>query len=517
MQEMAIGIDLGTTFSAVAYLDETGRPTTLSNGEGDKLTPSVLLFEGDDVIVGKEALKAIATDAELIALCAKRELGNQSFHKPLGGRQYPPETLEAWVLNKIRLDTQQRLGPFEKVVITVPAYFDEVRRKATQDAGYMAGFDVMDIINEPTAAAVAFGFQEGFLRLDGTAEQKKTILVYDLGGGTFDVTVMDLEGARFTARATDGDVKLGGYDWDMRLVDYVAEEFIRRFGVDPREEPNAAGRLWREAEDAKRTLSTRKKATIACDYFGQAVRLEITREQFENMTRDLVDRTAFTTRQTLQQSGLDWPQIDHILLVGGSTRMPMVFDMLHKLAGREPSRAVAADEAVAHGATLRAGLLLAKYKGRRPRFKIKNVNSHSLGVVGVDPTTKRRRNAVLIPRNTPLPVSAKRVFKTNKVGQRSVLVQIVEGESATPDDCSPLGRCTVRDLPPDLPAQTPIEIFFRYQENGRLLVDVSVGGTDKTARQEIIRENSLTPDQLDTWRHYISGLESTLVRPYIPG
>jgi len=505
-QPLAVGIDLGTTFSAVAYLDDTRRPVTLQNGEGDKLTPSVLLFEGNDVIVGKEAVKAFATDYDAVAECAKRELGYRMFGKPLGGRQYPPEALEAWVLNKLRIDAQAQIGNFDKVVITVPAYFDEVRRKATQDAGYMAGLDVMDIINEPTAAAVAFGFARGFLKADGHVEEDQNILVYDLGGGTFDVTVMRLRDTDFVALATDGDVRLGGRDWDQRLVDYISEEFIRKFGVDPRDDANAHGRLWREAEDAKRTLSARSKCSIACDFQGNAVRAEVTREMFEDMTRDLLDRTAFTTRQTLQASGLEWSDIDHVLMVGGSTRMPMVAQMLNELSGKEPNRSVSADEAVAHGAALHAGILLARGQGKKPDFTIKNVNSHSLGVVAVDVATKRRRNAIVIPRNTPLPITARRIFKTEKANQRSILVQIVEGESSSPDDCVQLGRCSVRDLPKDLPAQTPIEVRFRYEENGRLRVTVMVQGADKKLHHELTRENSLSQDQLDSWRQYISGV-----------
>ncbi len=505
-QSLAVGIDLGTTFSAVAYLDDMGRPITLQNGEGDKITPSVLLFEGNDVIVGKEAVKAFATDYADIAECAKRELGYRMFGKALGGRQYPPEALEAWILNKLRIDAQAQIGPFDKVVVTVPAYFDEVRRKATQDAGYMAGFQVMDIINEPTAAAVAFGFAQGFLKADGSAAEEQTILVYDLGGGTFDVTVMELKGSNFIALATDGDVRLGGRDWDQRLVDLVSEEFIRKFGVDPRDDANAHGRLWREAEDAKRTLSARSKATIACDYQGNAVRSEISRQQFEDMTRDLLDRTAFTTRQTLQAAGMEWGDVDHLLMVGGSTRMPMVVQMLQELSGKEPNRSVSADEAVAHGAALHAGILLAKGAGEAAKFRIKNVNSHSLGVVAMDVQTRRKRNAIVIPRNTPLPITARRIFKTEKENQRSILVQIVEGESSSPDDCVQLGRCSVRDIPKGLPAQTPIEVRFKYEENGRLTVSVLVEGSDNALHHELTRENSLTQDQLDSWRQYVSGV-----------
>ncbi len=245
----AVGIDLGTTYSAVAYLDDMGRPVTMVNSEGDLATPSVVLFDGDTTVIGKEAIKAVATEAEHVAQCAKRDLGERAFHRVIEGRRYPPEAIQAWVLNKIKRDAERQLGPLTaSVVITVPAYFDEVRRKATQDAGYMAGLEVIDIINEPTAAAMAFGFQQGFLNREGGANKPQKLLVYDLGGGTFDVTVMEIRGDEFLALATDGDVQLGGQDWDQRLVDYVAEEFMRKHNIDPREDPNTAGRLWREAK-----------------------------------------------------------------------------------------------------------------------------------------------------------------------------------------------------------------------------------------------------------------------------
>jgi molecular chaperone DnaK len=505
----AVGIDLGTTYSAVAYIDDMGRPVTLVNAEGDLVTPSVVLFEGHQAIVGKEALKALATEAEHVAQCAKRELGERTFRKPLQGALYPPEALQALVLNKVRQDAARQIGDFRKVVITVPAYFDEVRRKATQDAGYMAGFEVLDIINEPTAAAIAHGFLKGFLNRKGESNEPRKLLVYDLGGGTFDVTVMEIRGNEFLALATDGDVQLGGHDWDLRLVDYVAAEFQKSCALDPREEPNTAGRLWRECEDAKRTLSARSKVSVSCDYKGQATRVEITREKFEELTQDLLNRTEFTTRQTLQAAGLTWKDIDQVLLVGGSTRMPMVANMLRRLSGQEPDASVSVDEAVAHGAALHAGILLAEEAGQRPPLTIRNVNSHSLGVVAIDSRTSRKRNAILIPRNTPLPVTAKRVFRTQKPSQKSILVQIVEGESASPDDCSQIGRCVARDLPAELPAQTPIEVRFAYQDNGRLSVHVFVAGTRRILRHEITRDNTMSQDQLDAWRLFVTGQAST--------
>ncbi len=502
----AVGIDLGTTNSVVAYLDATGRPQTLANTEGDKTTPSVVLFDDADVIVGKEAIKAMATDMERVAESVKRELGHQVFHKTLGGCSYPPEALQAWILNKLRNDAQKAIGSFDRIVITVPAYFDEVRRKATQDAGYMAGFEMIDIINEPTAAAVAAGFQQGYLRSGDEAGEAKVVLVYDLGGGTFDVTAMRIGGGEYITLATDGDVRLGGRDWDQRLLDYVAEDFIRTHGMDPRGEPNSLGRLLRECEDVKRTLSARSRAHIVCNCGGRSHRVAVTRREFEIMTRDLLDRTAFTTRETIRAAELQWSDIDRVLLVGGATRMPAVHAMLKELSGREPDMSVSPDESVAHGAALYAGFLRDQAAGRTPDIRIGNVNSHSLGIAGVDPHTKSKQTAVLIRKNTQLPASASRVFSTSKRGQRSVLVQIVEGENASPDDCVQIGRCVVRDLPRDLPAQTPVEVSFRYETNGRLTVRVRIAGLDRNLRYEIVRENMLSEEQRNEWRQHICGL-----------
>lgn len=496
----AVGIDLGTTFSAIAHLDAAGRPQTLSNQEGDKTTPSVVLIEDGSVVVGKEAAKAMATDMNNIAECAKRDLGMHFFHQSIGGQDYPPEVIQAWVLKKMRADAQRQIGEFTKAVVTVPAYFDEVRRKATQDAGYIAGIDVIDIINEPTAAALAFGFQQGRLYLGATNDKPKRVLVYDLGGGTFDITIMEIGAGEFVTLATDGDVQLGGRDWDQRLVDYVSEQFIRKHGLDPREDPNTLGRLLRECEDAKRTLSTRQKASVACDFQGRAERFDVTRKLFEELTQDLLERTTFTTRHTLQSAGLTWDDIDHVLTVGGSTRMPAVVGMLTTLAGQVPDDTLSPDEAVAQGAALHAGFVLDRLEGRRPQARVRNVNSHSLGIVGTDPKTKRKQTAVLIPRNTPLPAKAKRVFTTMKAGQRSVVANIVEGESRDPEACMRIGKCTVRNLPKDLPAGTPIEVRFQYEENGRLRIAVNVAGVDDQATHEISRENNLTRKDLDAWR-----------------
>lgn len=282
ISQKAIGIDLGTTYSVVSKIDEFGRPQTLLNAEGEKLTPSAVLFENEEVIVGREALKAVSLHSDAVALLAKRDFGERTFHRVIHGRMFPPEAIQAFVLNKLRIDAQQQIGHFSKVVITVPAYFDESRRKATQDSGYMAGFEVLDIINEPTAAALAYGYQQGMLDESGQPGEPKRVLVYDLGGGTFDVTVMELSGNDFRALSTDGDVHLGGRDWDQRLVDQCAEEFRRKYGMDVRRDETVSGKLWRECEEAKRSLTARKTAIVPLEYRGKSLKMEISREQFED-------------------------------------------------------------------------------------------------------------------------------------------------------------------------------------------------------------------------------------------
>jgi len=502
--ERVVGIDLGTTYSVLAYLDGEGRPVTVRSSEGDLTTPSVVLFDGDTVIVGKEAVKAISREAERIADCAKRDVGLRAYHKSIDGKQLPPEVIQAYVLKKLKDDASHSVGRFRNAVITVPAYFDEVRRKATQDAGYMADLNVLDIINEPVAAALACGIDGAYLSPKGESKNEQKILVYDLGGGTFDVTLMSIHGTKFTTLATDGDVRLGGLDWDERLARFVAEQFATANGFDPRQDPNLAGALWRECEDAKRTLSARQEAAIACDFRGQSLVVEVTRRQFAELTADLLERTEFTTREVLRAAELDWGSVDRVLLVGGSSRMPMVVEMLERLSGKHVDRAASPDEAVAFGAAIHAGLLLEKQSGRKPRFTIRNVNSHSLGIVGVEGGTGEKQTRVLIPRNTPLPVKVRRVFRTRDLGQESVLVPIVEGESSRPDACTQIGQCVVKDLPPNLPAGSPVEVTFAYAANGRLSVRVRVSDTSQEVTQEIVRQNGLPQEELDRWRSRIS-------------
>lgn len=500
----ALGIDLGTTYSVMARLDEQGRPVTIPNAEGEILTPSVVFFDGDQVIVGREAVRAMTTEIDSVAESPKLQLGDRFFDKPLGGHSYAPEVLQAHILNKLRNDVRQSFPGVCHAVITVPAYFDEVRRRATQDAGYMAGLDILDVLNEPTAAAISYGFQQGYLNADDARTEARRVLIYDLGGGTFDVALMELSGNQFRMLATDGDMRLGGRDWSQRLVDRVSQAFLDQHGIDPRRDPIQKIRLWRDCEDAKHSLSIRGRTQLVCDYLQRAVKLEITRKEFEQSTRDLLGRTVFTVRQLMKASQLEWQDLDRILLVGGATRMPVVAACLEKLSGRQPDRSLSPDESVAHGAALYAAMLLARGKGEPAPFQVQNVNSHSLGVVATVSTSRRSANIVLIPKNTPLPATHHCIFRTHKTGQRSLLLRIVEGESEDPDQCAQVGQCSVQGLPPDLPVKTPVNVEFAYTESGRLRVRVAIADSQNFTEYPITRPYSLSPVEIYSWREIIT-------------
>jgi molecular chaperone DnaK len=502
-----VGIDLGTTFSVVAYLDAQGRPCTIPNASGDLLTPSVVLFDEGGPVVGKEAVLASALEPEKVAECVKRDMGAKVYRKKINGEFLPPEVVSSLILRSVKADAERRLGPVRRAVITVPAYFDERRRRATMDAGRLAGLEVLDIVNEPTAAAIAYGHQLGFLNraCQVAGDRPLRVLVFDLGGGTFDVTVVELHGKSFKALATDGDVGLGGKDWDEKLVEIAAGRYRQRFREDPRDNPISLQELRLAAEAAKRTLTERAKAPLFVHHLGSRLKVEFTRAEFEEATAALLERTRLTTAIVVRQAGLTWEAIDRVLLVGGSTRMPMVGRMLAELSGKEPDRSVSADEAVAHGAALYAGLLAPpRGAGAAPAaFTVTNVNAHSLGILGSDPKTGRRRNKVLLPKNTPLPRTVSRVFQTYRPDQRQVVITVLEGESERPEACSRVGVCAIRDLPPGLPAGWPVRVSYTYEANGRLHVAAKVKGHAAGVTTDFVRENSRPDEELEAWMRAI--------------
>jgi len=362
-----IGIDLGTTFSAVAHLGPQGRPITIPNAEGELTTPSVVLFESDNsAIVGREAKRAALAEPGNVAEDVKRYMGDESYPKLLRGRSISPINLSAIVLKKLLQDAEARLGPIDGAVITVPAYFDENRRQATAAAAHSAGLKLIGIINEPTAAALAHAFKSYTTPEGGVAEILQTegqlpeiSVIYDLGGGTFDVTVLRAVGYDLTVLATAGDVQLGGRDWDKRLYDHLADTFISQHGADPRDDALSRQQLESTAEEMKKDLSRRDHTRFVVNHAGKSLQGELTRSQFEEMTADLLFRTESRLSRAVRDAGIDWGDVDDVLAVGGSTRMPQVQAMLSRVTGMSPDASISPDEAVAHGAAIHAAVCVA--------------------------------------------------------------------------------------------------------------------------------------------------------------
>jgi molecular chaperone DnaK len=518
-----IGIDLGTTFSCAARLSRDGVPQTIPNREGDLITPSVLMIEDHLVIVGREAKRSECVYPDRTAVCVKRDMGDVRYSKSLGGRSYRPEILSAMILKRIKTDVEARFGPVQHAVITVPAYFDDTRRKATQDAGRIAGLNVLDIINEPTAAALAFAFEMRRRRHDqpgnslkGFDEQPTTVLVYDLGGGTFDVSIVRISPERFETIATDGDVRLGGRDWDERLVEFMALEFKKRHGCDPRDDSQSLACLYQEAEHVKHALSARSATRVLMTHDARRMSLELTRGEFDRMTDDLLLRTQTTTELVVENAGLSWEQIDRVLLVGGMTRVPHVREMIRRISGHEPDSSLSADEVVAHGAALHGGILLTRAAAHEQSISNSaldiwvgvesiDVNSHSLGIAVRTP--EGYANSILIPKNTSLPAESSRVYRTSSVNQRQVRVRVLEGEAHEADACVQIGEFVLAGLPADLPERSPIEVVCRYSADGR----ISVRGRDLTsgrlAETTLVSQGRLEDSELRAEAKNVDSLE----------
>jgi len=515
-----VGIDLGTTYCAVSALDDRGQPVTLPNRDGEMLTPSaVLLLDDDRAVVGQAALDVAQEQPESVATLIKRRIGLATFGRTVAGREYRPETLSAVILRKLVLDAELRLGPVSQAVITVPAYFDETRRKATLDAGRIAGLDVLDILDEPTAAALAYSFQRGHSVPSPQAtltDRPQTILVYDLGGGTFDVSIVKLLPKRFQVLAIEGDVRLGGKDWDDRLVNHVAEAFVAAYGDDPRNDAQSLTMLQSAAERAKRTLSKLEHASVTVNHAGRKLAVPVSRKEFESLTRDLLTRTRLTTQQVLKQAGLTWEQVDRVLLVGGSTHMPMTATMLRDLSGKPPDNSLAVSEVVARGAAIHAGILSAR--GASPTLTMSpaavnaladvveiSVNAHSLGIeVRKDAD---RANDVLIAKNTQLPSASSRVYYTLTENQQRVRVRVLQGEATQAEACIPVGECWIDGLPANLPKGSPVQVRCAVAANG--LVDVMALDmtSGRMARAEIHRSTGLSHEQIASEAHWVKSLQ----------
>jgi len=502
-----VGIDLGTTFCAMSHIDPYGKPQIIPNAESERLTPSVILFDGSSVIVGALAKNNAVAEAERIVDFVKREMGKpkEQFQREFDGKIYSAEELSALILRKLKADAEKYLKEtVTDAVITVPAYFNDAERTATITAGQLAGLNVLQIINEPTAAAVAYGLDK--------LDEDQTVFVFDLGGGTFDVTIMRIEGQGIHMIATNGDHRLGGKDWDDVIVNYVAEEFDRAHGENPLLDLQSYQDLQSRALAAKIHLSSRPRTSIVHSHNGKSVKVELTREEFESKTRHLVEKCKTICEMVLQEAQMDWSDIDKVLLVGGMTRMPMVREMVGSLSSVPLVDDVNPDEAVAVGAAIQGILSLLKEEestGKRTLpddtrqqfssregglIQVTNITSHTLGVVLWDEAHLEEYVFPMIRKMTAIPATARNSFGTASANMQRAVVRIVEGESTLPAECTPLGLCDV-ELPAFLPKGSPVELTYEYNANQVLEVAVSASGNQAKVRIE--RNTGLAPDEVE--------------------
>ncbi len=482
----AVGIDLGTTNSVVAVL-EGGEPTVIANAEGSRTTPSVVAFAKDgEVLVGEVAKRQAITNPDRTIRSIKREMGTK-WTLDIDGKSYNPQEVSARTLMKLKRDAEAYLGDtVTEAVITVPAYFDDAQRTATQEAGKVAGLEVLRIINEPTAAALAYGLEKG--------EEDQTILVFDLGGGTFDVSVLEIGDGVFEVRSTSGDTKLGGDDWDERVIQWLVESFSNDHGVDLSNDNMAMQRLKEAAEKAKIELSASQSTQInlpfvtATDAGPLHMDYSLSRSKFQELTADLLERCRKPFEQAIKDANLSTSDIEHVILVGGSTRMPAVTELVQTLTGKEPNKSVNPDEVVAVGAAVQAGVL----RGEVKDILLLDVTPLSLGI-----ETKGGVMTKMIERNTTIPTRRTEVYTTAEDNQPSVEIHVLQGEREMSQFNKTLGKFQLVDIPQAPRGVPQIEVTFDIDANGIVHVSAKDRATGKEQSITITGQSSLDQDKID--------------------
>ena len=483
----AVGIDLGTTNSVVAVL-EAGEPVVIPNSEGSRTTPSVVAFsKAGEVLVGEVAKRQAITNPDRTFRSVKRHMGENWKSDDIDGKQYTSQEISARILMKLKRDAEAYLGDsVTQAVITVPAYFDDAQRTATKEAGQIAGLEVLRIINEPTAAALAYGLEKG--------SEDETILVFDLGGGTFDVSVLEIGDGVFEVKSTHGDTHLGGDDWDQRIIDWMVQQFKAAHGVDLAADRMATQRLKEAAEKAKIELSQTQQTQINLPFITATAAgplhmdETLTRSKFQEMTADLIERCRKPFEQAITDAGLSKGQINHVIMVGGSTRMPAVQELVQSMTGKEPNRTVNPDEVVAVGAAVQAGVL----RGDVKDVLLLDVTPLSLGI-----ETKGGVMTKLIERNTTIPTRRTEVFTTADDMQPSVEIHVLQGEREMANYNKTLGKFQLVDLPPAPRGVPQIEVTFDIDANGIVHVSAKDRATNKEQSMTITGQSSLNKDDID--------------------
>ena len=481
-----VGIDLGTTNSVIAFM-ENGKPTVIANAEGKRTTPSVVGFsKTGERLVGELAKRQAVSNPHGTVASIKRYMGTD-HRVEIDGKKYSPEEISAMILQKLKTDAEAYLGePVKEAVITVPAYFNDSQRQATKNAGIIAGLDVKRIINEPTAAALAYGLDKG--------EGDMKVVVFDLGGGTFDVSILEIGDGVFEVKATNGDTHLGGDDWDMRIVDKIAEDFKKENGVDLRQDKMAAQRIKDAAEKAKIELSQMLNVNInlpfiTADATGpKHLDMNLSRAQFEALTADLLERCQEPCRKALEDSGLKKEEIDRVLLVGGSTRMPQVVEFVRKFFGKEPSKDINPDECVALGAAIQGAVITGEVKD----VVLVDVTPLSLGIETLGGVMTK-----LIDRNTSIPCKKSEVFSTAADMQTQVEIHVLQGEREFARDNKTLGTFVLTDIPPAPRGVPQIEVSFEIDANGIINVSAVDKGTGKSQNIKITASTNLSKEEVD--------------------